>query len=113
MKPQAMGQCLKIADKVVELGLSIEKVLTVGDKHLVLLDPFGRNNRNVYCFDDQGKELWQIESAPNVDGLAKDAWTQLFPIDDKRILARTFPGFEIEIDLGSGKMIHGTGRDTK
>src|SRR5262245_12049970 len=108
-----MGQCLKIADKIFDLGLPIEDVLTAGDKHLVLLDPFGRNSRNVHCFDDQGKELWQIETAPNVDGLAKDAWTQLIPIDNKRILGRTFPGFEIEIDLQNGKMIYGTGRDTK
>lgn len=113
MKPQIRGQCLQIGDKIVDLGSPIKKVLRAGDRYLALLDPSADNDRNVYCLDNQGNQIWQIEAAPNVDGLARDAWSQMFPIDNERMLGRTFPGFEIEIDLRNGKMIRGTGRDTK
>ncbi len=113
MRPQVMGQCFHIGDRLIDLGSPIKQIVTAGNRHLVLIDPFARNNRNVYCFDDQGNQIWQIEAAPNVDGLVKDAWIQLFLVDNERVRGRTFSGFEIEIELRNGKMIHGTGGDTK
>lgn len=113
MKPEVAGLYLRFGDRVVDLGCRIEQVVTARNRHLALLDPFAHNARNVYCFDDQGNQMWQIEAAPNVDGLAKDAWTHLFLIDNERVRGRTFPGFEIEIELSDGKMIRGTGSDTK
>jgi hypothetical protein len=113
MKPQVMGQCLRFGNRAVDLGSPIKQVVTVRKRHLVLLDPFAHNPRNVYCFDDEGNQTWQIEAAPNVDGLAKDSWVHLFLIENERVRGRTLPGFEIEIELSDGRMIRGTGSDMK
>ena len=68
MQPQVIGQFLKFADRSIDLGSPIKTVLTAGHKHLALLDPFAGDARNVYCFDDNGREIWRIEAAPNVVG---------------------------------------------
>jgi hypothetical protein len=108
-----MNTILEIGRLEIEMPREIKKSISTGGRHIVLLDWDARDDRNVLCFDKSGRKIWQIEAAPDVDGSGSDRWVQIFPLSESLIVGRTTAGFEIEIDLSNGKMVRGSGKDTK
>ena len=75
-------------------------------KRIILLDVAGRrgisveeSNANIYCVDDRGAVIWQIDApAPKME---RDSFVSLWQTD-KGLRADRFFGAEFTIDLSTG-----------
>jgi len=107
---------VEIGGNVVELGVSIDEALALGDILIVLLNlydlpsehPF--KGRNIVAFDRNGAELWRVEpfwhTVKAKDGRKiPDSYRSIRVEDDGKLYAFQGVGYVCEIDLKTGKIV--------
>ena len=98
----------------INVGHKVWKILSDDNRIIVLVDPeklydTELNNRNVLCFNEQGKVLWQVED-PDIYRSGKiktEAPFTSIRIVDSKLEGGTWDGFDIYIDVQTGKLLPG------
>ena len=103
---QIHGNVVFIGEHQVEFPIKIREALQFKDRVLVLLAPKGKltPDRNILCYDLHGKLIWEVEEfrpdLVNEGRIYSDIWIE----KDERIIAYNTRGFDVEVDLATGKI---------
>lgn len=117
MKIEFQGSILSIDKAVVEMPFPIQQLLLIGEKAFVRVDSgalvnVGDHslNRNVYAFDKEGNQLWQIQESPHGGTDNPKPYMALHDIVGK-LVAYNWIGVEYVVDLNIGTVQpYGTGK---
>ncbi len=100
------GCVLFIGARHIEFPIKVRKALRIKNLVLVLLAPKGEltPNRNIFCYDLSGNLIWEIEEfRPDLIDEGR-AYSGLWIEPDGRVLAYNTCGFDVEVDLETGKI---------
>ena len=97
-----------------EFPFDVWETLQVGKKLLVLLDTLGRRdipketkNRNIFCLNERGDILWQIQDPVETFSIKKpddNPFVGINVFEGRRLVATTWKGFYYDVDLETGKL---------
>lgn len=110
MIPTVFGTALNFDGKFVEHGHPIWNLVTIGSRHVILIDSEKINNNekkdNVRWYNDMGELLWTIQPIPSAPQFAGDTW---IAIKNRNGNLRVYDQHSnLEVDLETGKWIEGT-----
>jgi hypothetical protein len=113
---QVGERTLDINDRHVEFDFRIDEFLVLDDRVIILfktsdfLENDPESGRNVFAFDETGKQLWRIQdsgfTAPRLadDTEVPQPYTGMGPEDDGRIVVFQPIGCEFDLDPDTGKI---------
>jgi hypothetical protein len=95
-----------IGDRRVELPHRVVQQLQWGSLLLVRIasEPGQRFNRNIFAFDDQGRQLWQIAESPHGGEAADKPFMDLRVNQHGELIAGNWNGVEYRIDPKTGAL---------
>lgn len=99
---------LIIGSKSIQFPDRIKKVLEIDDKIIVLaaygqLIEFGKLERTVFCVNEHGEILWQIEEYP-FRGRDPAPYTNIWLNESNELMAGNWRGYDFKVDLSNGKV---------
>lgn len=103
----ASGNELRIGQRNVELPDTVQRVVEVEDKIIVLMNTVGRSDyaRNVWAFDTDGNRRWKIETADEVRD-EHHPYTGI-SVEEGNLRAYNWAGIDYVVDLESGELERG------
>ena len=104
-EPKDLSLSLK---RKIKLPYFLKQVLYLNDRiiYRLLVNTFEyKNNENIYCIDNEGKLLWQVESKDNFPNPIHP-YTGI-RLDEKtgELWAYNWNGFDCQLDIETGKVL--------